>query len=151
MTERFRVSTTRSGRRRDVQFVVYDDVADLQRAGARYRDDADGFLGALGISQPRSHATVLNDGSLKLHRAAGVIRLWKGDMGAAVLAHECFHMALAIYREDFTFPWNPLADRIDDEAMRSLAVMDNEEVLCHIASDLVRAANRKLWKLGVYS
>jgi hypothetical protein len=72
-------------------------------------------------------------------------------LGAAVVAHECFHMALAIYREDFTFPWNPNADRIDDEAMRSLAVMDNEEVLCHIASDLVRAANHKLWKLGVYA
>jgi hypothetical protein len=29
--------------------------------------------------------------------------------------------------------------------------MKNEETLAHIVSDLVRGANSKLWKLGVYA
>lgn len=138
MIHRFRVSTTQTGRRRDVSFVIYDDVAELRRAAARFRHFNEGsFENALGVSQPRWTVRVADDGSEETVRGSGIIRLWKEQMGAAVLAHECAHMALAIYREDF--------------GKASLRNMKNEEVLCHIVSDLVRGANRKLWKLGVYS
>ena len=64
------------------------------------------------------------------------MRLVKGQ-GAAILAHEMTHMALAIFREDM--------------GRASLRNMKNEETLCHLVSDLVRSANRKMWKLGVYA
>ena len=150
MTERFRVSTTRSGRRRNVQIVVYDDVAELRRAASHYRGEPEGeFANACGISQPRCGAEVTDDGVTRFP-GAGTIRLWKGQMGAAVVAHECFHMALSIYREDFDYQDIRYA-RDDEPAHLSLADMANEEVLCHIASDLVRSVNHKLWNLGVYA
>ena len=135
MNMRFRVSTRQTGRRRDVQVVVYDELADLQRAAFNYGTGAL-FGDALAVSQPRETLRVGADGTETLFRGAGTIRLWRGDMGAAILAHEMTHMALAIYRQDMK--------------RAPLGNMKNEETLCHIVSDLVRAANRKLWKLGVY-
>ena len=118
--------------------MVYDELADLQRAAEAYPHVYEGsFENALGCSQPRFCFYVNPDGTERWYRGTGIVRLWKGSMGAAVLAHEMMHMALAIYRADM--------------GRASLRNMKNEETLCHIASDLIRGANSKLWKLGVYS
>lgn len=149
---RFRVGTSRSGRWRTVTFVVYDAVEELQRAGSRYRGEPEGeFSNALGLSQPRAGADVnAETGAVRRFAGAGCIRLFRGQMGVGVLSHECFHMALAIYREDFGDYQDIRYARDDDEAHRSLAVMDNEEILCHIADELISKATRKLYQLGVY-
>ena len=135
---RFKVSTSQTGRRRDVEVVVYDCVENLQRAAARYRGEDEGeFRNAQAISQPRFGERISADGEVEhSFRGCGIVRLVRGQ-GAAILAHEMVHMALAIYREDM--------------GRASLRDMKNEEVLCHIVSDLVRATNRKMWKIGAYS
>lgn len=108
----------------------------MRQAARRYRGADDGYLNAIGLSQPRSQYSFAADGSEVAYPGAGVVRLVRGEMGAAVLSHEMVHMALAIYRED--------------SGKASLRNMKNEEMLCHIVSDLVRSANRQFWKAGVY-
>ncbi|MGE3463908.1 MAG: hypothetical protein AB7I04_18520 [Pseudomonadales bacterium] len=126
-----------TGYRRVVSVVVYDTVEELQVAAARYRREEPGFFAqAQAVTQPRVHLSIAADGSERRYDGCGVVRLVKGQ-GAGILAHEMTHMALAIYR--------------DDMGRASLRNMKNEETLCHIVSDLVIAANRKLWELGVYS
>lgn len=109
----------------------------MRAAARRYRDADDGFINAIGFSQPRFSFIYDEDGAEVRGQAAGVIRLVRDEMGAAVLAHEMTHMALAIYRED--------------SGKASLRNMKNEETLCHIVSDLVRSANRQFWKAGIYA
>ena len=135
LVTRFRVSTSRTGRRRDVGVLVYDSVEELQRAATRYRGEGS-FERVQAVSQPRFGERVSPQGTLHPFRGCGVVRLVKGQ-GAAILAHEMTHMALAIFREDM--------------GRASLRNMKNEETLCHLVSDLVRSANRKMWKLGVYA
>ena len=116
--------------------VVYDTVEDLQRAASHYRGESSAeFENAQAISQPRIHFRIDEDGTEIKGTSAGVVRLCRGQ-GASILSHEMVHMALAIYREDM--------------GKASLRNMKNEETLAHIVSDLVRAANRKMWALGVY-
>ena len=137
MAVRFRVSTSQTGRRRDVQVVVYDRLEDLQEAASKYNGENMGtFRNALAVSHPRRTWYVHEDGTETQYRNAGVVRFWRENMGAAVVAHEMTHMGLAIYR--------------DDMKRAPLGNMKNEETLCHIVSDLVRAANWKFWQLGVY-
>ena len=132
----FTVSTSRTGRLRRVRVVVYDTRAEMHQAARRYRFSSDGFINALALTQPRSLYSFAADGSEITYPGAGVVRLVRGEMGAAVLAHEMTHMALAIYRED--------------SGKASLRNMKNEEMLCHIVSDLVQSANRQFWKAGIY-
>lgn len=116
---------------------VYDSVEDMRIAAARYRGEpASEFENAQALSQPRRMYQIAEDGTETKLPGAGVVRLVRGQ-GAGVLSHEMVHMGLAIYREDM--------------GRASLRNMKNEETLCHIVSDLVIAANRKLWKTGVYS
>jgi hypothetical protein len=139
MATRFRIATRQTGRRREVQVVVYDELKDLQKAAMRYPFESEGsFEKALAVSQPRQTVIVDGEGGERRCDGAGIVRFWREQMGAAILAHEMTHMALAIYREDFG-------------SRRSLSNMKNEETLCHIVSDLVRSANRKLWELGIYT
>ena len=134
---RFTITTRQTGHHRIVAVVVYDSVEELRAAGARYRGEPPAeFKDVQALSQPRYAVTVAADGSEKRGAACGVVRLVRGQ-GAAILAHEMVHMGLAIFRADM--------------GRASLLNMKNEETLAHIVSDLVRAANRKLWKLGVYA
>ena len=138
MKRAFTVSTSQTGRLRRVRVVVYDTADEMRQAARRYRRGADdGYINAIGLSQPRSQYSFAADGSEVAYPGAGVVRLVKDEMGAAVLSHEMVHMALAIYREDF--------------GETALDSMENEEVLCHIVSDLVRSANRQFWEAGIYS
>lgn len=136
MNRAFTVRTKRTGHLRRVRIVVYDTADEMRAAGRRYRNATDGFINAIGLSQPRFHGTIDETGAEHPYPSAGVVRLVRGEMGAAVLAHEMTHMALAIYRED--------------SGKASLRNMKNEETLCHIVSDLVRSANRQFWKAGIY-
>jgi hypothetical protein len=134
---RFTITTRQTGHRRIVTVVVYDAVADLRRAARNYRaEDQAAFEDAQACSQPRYMVTIGADGSETRSDHAGIVRLVRGQ-GAAILAHEMVHMGLAIYRSDM--------------GRASLRNMKNEETLAHIVSDLVRGANSKLWKLGVYA
>lgn len=134
---RFRVATQQTGHLRTVSVVVYDTVEEMRSAAARYRGESPAeFENAQALSQPRHTFVIADDGSETRGASCGIVRLVRGQ-GAAILAHEMVHMGLAIYRADM--------------GRASLRNMKNEETLAHIVSDLVRGANSKLWKLGVYA
>lgn len=136
MKKAFTVSTRRTGHLRRVRVVVYDTADEMRAAARKYHSADDGYMNAIGLSQPQFSFIYDEDGAEKRGQAAGVVRLVREEMGAAVLAHEMTHMALAIYRED--------------SGKASLRNMKNEETLCHIVSDLVRSANHQFWKAGIY-
>jgi hypothetical protein len=137
MNVSFRVSTRRTGQLATVRVVIYDNVEDLRAAAACYRGEPRaGFEDTQAVSQPRGTVMIEEDGTEWRKPACGVVRICR-EQGAGVLTHEMLHMGLAIYRWD-------MADAPLDE-------MKNEEVLAHLVSDLVTAANRKLWSLGVYA
>ena len=137
MNRAFTVSTRQTGHPRRVRVVVYDTADEMRAAAQKYRNAADGFINAIGVSQPRFRGIIAGtELGMRAYPGCGVVRLVRGEMGAAVLAHEMTHMALAIYRED--------------SGRASLRNMKNEEMLCHIVSDLVRSANRQFWKAGIY-
>lgn len=140
----FYVETSRTGRKRRVRVVVYDTVKEMQTAGRRCRPDVkDGFKDALALSQPRFSFRIDAEGKETHSPHAGMVRLVKGEMGAAVVSHEMVHMGLAIYRNDWhRSDWN--------EGLGDLDTMANEEVLCHIVGDLVRSATSKFWAAGYY-
>lgn len=137
MSRAFTVETSRTGHKRRVRVLVYDTIEEMQKAASRYCPEHDNFENALACSQPCFSRFVHEDGRETDSWSAGCVRFVKGEMGATVLSHEMVHMGLAIYRNDF--PRAPLGN------------MKNEEVLCHIVSDLVRSATSKFWDAGYYS
>ena len=137
MVKRLRVSTSRTGHRRTVQVIVYDSVQEMQRAATKYVEAPPGmFDNALGVSQPREHMLITEDGSVTSTSAAGTVRFVKGHMGAGIVAHEMVHMGLAIYRRD--------------SRRAPLGNMKNEEQLCHLVSDLTSRAVNAFWRAGLY-
>lgn len=138
MTARtFVLHTNSSGRERKVRCVVYDELRQMQ-ATASKRSGEDHST-SLAVSQPSYAYIIQADGTEVGQPEAGYIRLARERMGGTIVSHEALHMALAIYRDDWQAEHGPPEKS-----------MENEEVLCHIMSDLIDEAIRKFYKAGIY-
>lgn len=140
MIARFQISTRASGRRRTAQVRVYETAEELRAAGRRYWARASPDLvgdvtdGTVGLSQSFERLTYETDGRVVRHPEVGFIRLCRPHSGGGVIAHECTHMALAIFGQD-------VSGAIGD--------METEEKLCYLVGELVRGVVNGLNRHGV--
>ena len=133
----FVLHTRSSGRERKVRCVVYDELRQMQVAAEKW--SGEDHSKTLAVSQP-SYAYILEEDGTEIGQpGAGYIRLARERMGGTIVSHEALHMALAIYRDDWQAEHGPPENS-----------MENEEVLCHIMSDLIDEAIRKFYKAGIY-
>lgn len=128
---RFQISTRRSGEYRTVRVCVYDNLGQLRNHaeawGRKYSDAPLGYFDeALGVAHRRNGTK---------RTSAGIIRLWRGALGAGLIAHEVTHLALGIYQHDCN---------------KSLHKIENEEILCYLIGELNAKLCAALWKRKFY-
>lgn len=135
----FQVSTHWTGRKRLFTIIVYDTVKELQKAGERHNYQVgisqSGFDNAWGLTQSFDAVNVYESGRVHRKPKAGYIRFVKGHLGSGLIAHECTHAAIAIYKQD-------IAKTIPD--------MEREEKLCYLVGDLMSKIVRKLYAKNAF-
>lgn len=144
------VSTARAhhetgGRRRWIRLVVHDTLAELRAAADAYRPEygPDWWAPAVACFHPAPvRSRVGPDGEMEPIDTgfAGVLRFTRERLDTEVVAHECIHAALAVYRMDvttFVHLGNGCGRR--------------EETLAYIAGDLIRGTVNALHRLEVWS
>lgn len=127
-----------NGRRRWITVTIHPDFAHMRAAGARRSGESSLSLataGALFQPAPMRQRCI---GGVWVDSAptgnVGLMRLVSGHITTEVVAHECVHAALAIYRRDIHNPVT-IGDLGDD---------DTEECLAYIVGDLIRGLTNQL-------
>jgi len=128
---KFQIATRRSGEYRTISVIVYDDLGQMRRDATRwgklYSANPNGYFDqALGVAH-RWNGTK--------RTSAGIIRLWRGALGAGLIAHEVTHLAIGIYQHDCN---------------KDLFEIENEEILCHLIGELNAKLCAALWKRKFY-
>lgn len=130
-----------------ISLVVHDDLADLRAAARRLRPGND-FADTGGVFQPTVARTRYDkDGTWEVggNGLVGTMRLAVENVSTEIVAHECAHAALEVYRrywrDDFTVP--PVGN---DER----AEVDDEEEFCYILGSLVAEVSSVLRQTKVW-
>lgn len=128
-----RVSSAALGERETVRVYVYDDVADLRVAAARFAGEpAAEFPDTVGVCQAYTYAE-----DRRTH--AVLIRLARGYLGSQVLSHEVHHAATALY-----------GAHVGDRVSRRAHLNHFNEPFAHLYSDLFASLVRCLDRHGYY-
>lgn len=137
------------GKRWRVRVVLHETVAELQRAGERYKGMPRGeFANAGGVSQPQTRLKAVG-GEWVEGPGAGVVRLARENLTAEVVTHEMVHMGLALYRWSWAPGLNGGPD-VDARGHLALAEMANEETLAYLIGEMTQQAVDKLYALGAW-
>lgn len=131
-----RVSTRRTGERVTVRVYVYDELAAMRDAAARYSADGELFDNCFGVCQT---FCITNDAEEVVYRSPIIVRLWRGSLGTTVVTHELSHAACEVY-----------ARSIDLNEPAGAHLHNANEVLDHLHSDLNRSLVARLYALGYY-
>lgn len=135
---RFQASTKRTGTLRTIIVCVYPTLKQMYVAAQRF-DKIRNYPHEpiqpdyIGLAQKFEWLKVLDDGSELVYPLVGYVRLWQERLGAGIVAHEVTHMANHIYDIDWREKHGATTDNIE-----------NEEILCHLVSDLVKKVTIKL-------
>jgi len=131
------------GRHRWFTVIIHDTLEQMRRAAATRRDDA-GTLATTGaIFQPALLRQRYVNGAWvdsAPTRHIGTMRLVRGHITAEVVAHECIHAALTIFRRDIADPIT-----ISDD------VFEHEEHLAYIAGELIARTSDALHERDLWS
>lgn len=138
MTQHFQISTRNSGRYRSIQVHVYDSVAELRKAGGRYRTRLGmGSKGTLrkvhGLTFALELEYVFASGATRRHPAAGHILLYTPGLRIGIISHEATHMAWSIYQQDI---------------QKTIPDLRREEMLCYLVGDITRKIVNKCIQSG---
>lgn len=116
------------GSKRYIRFIVYDTIAELQIAMARYRPD-NNWSESAAVFSPAPDRERCNEWgewvSVTPLHWAGVMRLSCELLNTEVITHECVHAGLAIYRMD-----------VKSNVVLGYGCSDREETLAYILGDL---------------
>jgi len=131
------------GRRRWFTVIVHDTLEQMRRAAVTRMDDASSLATAGAIFQPALIRQRYVDGAWVDSAPTahvGTMRLVLGHITAEVVAHECVHAALTIFRRD-----------IGDPVIISDDVFEHEEHLAHIAGELIARTSDALHERDMWS
>lgn len=128
---RIRVSSRALGPKLTVTVLVYDDLADMQRAASAWN----------GEDQSEAAAVCHYSSSIKTNRVVSVlVRLARSRLGTEVVVHEMHHASTALY-----------GAHVRGERISRLAHLNNHnEPFAYLHSDLVRGLVDRLYALGYY-
>lgn len=124
-----------------IRVVVYDDVEHLRRDAGRYSPGFD-HSDTEACFQGRDYTVELDEDDRVTEPAspyAGTMRLLT-EHGAATIAHEATHAALAMYARQH----RGTLDLTEPESI------DDEEVLCYAVGDIVGGVVSALLQRGVW-
>lgn len=137
--KKFQISTRRTGKKRQINVIVYDDVKRMREHATlwtkRVQGKADDFSDCEGVTHREEWIDVKTDESMPY---CGTIRLHKGRLGVGIVAHEVTHAALWIYELD-----------IERNGVNTVDI-GKEEIFCYIVSDLNTKLVNKLYDYGFY-
>ncbi|GAA2577429.1 hypothetical protein [Microbacterium binotii] len=134
-----RVSTRRTGVRETVRVLVYDELAEMRAAAARFTGNDPGeWAGVMGVCQTYKVEGVV-DGDWVTKRQPLIVRLWRGALGSRVVTHEMSHAATELYGRT-----------VDPEAPVGEHLHNANEVLAHLHSDITYKLVDLLYAYGYY-
>jgi hypothetical protein len=122
---------------RSIKVYIYETLSEMHDAAERFdikHHNSPGTYGdLLGVTHRFERIDVMND---KSYTKVAIIRMQKDNIGAGIISHESTHAAVWIYQ-------------IDCEGW-SLEDIQNEEIFCHMVSDITRSIVNKCYDNNLY-